>query len=396
MAEARKLPRLTGVDAVRGAVIVLMLLDHTRDFVHRGAQLADPLDLETTTPALFLTRWVTHLCAPTFVFLAGVSARLQLARGASERELSKYLTVRGALLIALELLVLRPLIFFNFNPYLLAFLQVIWALGVSMVVLAGLVHAKRALVALFGCALVLLHNTLDGLEVSGSPWRELWIVLHGVGSIPVTSHGIGIHVQYALVPWIGVMALGFVFGVVFTWDASRRRRACAWSGVASLALFAVLRATRWYGDPQAWQPQVDRVRSCLAFLDVEKYPPSLQYLCVTLGIALCALALLDGRSDGALARPLVELGRVPLFFYVLQWPTVHCVAMLLQALDGQPVGWQTQLPWTRDFPLPDSWGFSLTTTYVAWAIGLSVLYPLCLWFGAFKRDHPERRWLGYL
>jgi uncharacterized membrane protein len=386
--------RIDSIDVVRGVVMVLMLLDHMRDFVHRGAQLYDPLDLERTTPALFVTRWVTHFCAPVFVFLVGISARMQVERGLPLSELRGYLARRGLFLVAAELVLLRPLIWFNLDLSMAVFLQVIWVIGCGMLVLATLLRGPAWLPGVFGASVVLLHNLLDGVE-PGPSWRAPWTLLHGLGPIALVGES-GLWVQYALIPWIAVPALGYAFGGLFAAETARRRRVLVASGLACLASFALLRATSSYGDPEPWRRQESALFDAFAFIDVEKYPPSLCYLLATLGPTFFALAALDGRDGHGWAKPFVVFGRVPFFFYVLQWPLVHAIAMLFQLVDGQPVGWQTVLPWTRAYPLPEHWGFSLATTYLAWLLGLLVALPLCAWFGRFKARHPRWRWLSYL
>lgn len=383
--------RIESIDFVRGAVMVLMLLDHARDFIHTAGVEGDPLDPRTTTAALFATRWVTHLCAPTFVFLAGVSARLQQGRGMTRAALSRYLLSRGAFLIVLELVVLRLLIF-PLEPLsgLLSFLQVIWALGWSMIVLAGLVHAPLVVTATFGATQVLLHNLLDPIRVA-APARgaveAVWMVLHQSGAIELGSDGPWVLAKYPLVPWIGVMALGYVAGGLYARESSARRRLLGRASAALAAAFLVLRGTNLYGDPRPWETfrsetgAVDFARSLFSFLNVEKYPPSLAYLAATLGITLAALAWLDGRTFRGAAGPVVTLGRVPLFFYVLQWPLLGLVGWGLRAADGQTLE-------------PGS-GFSLAVVYVVWAGGLVVLYPLCVAF-AKLRARSRAPWLRYL
>jgi uncharacterized membrane protein len=388
--------RLDSIDLVRGVVMVLMLLDHARDFLHRDGLTADPTDPATTTPLLFLTRWVTHFCAPTFVFLAGMSARLRRLRGVPIASVSRELVARGLFLVALELVVLRPLIWFDLDPSFLAHLQVIWVIGVSMLVLAALVHAPPLVSALFGLVLVLGHDVFDGWP---RPWpadtlgEALWALLHQKTGIALGS-GI-VFVQYPLVPWVGVMALGYAAGGAYALARPARRRRFLLVGLASLALFLVLRALNAYGDPRPWEAQGEAWRSVAAFLAVEKYPPSLHFLGMTLGPLLVALAALDGVRPGRVLAPLLVLGRVPLFFYVLQWPTVHLLAWLFQAVAGQPIGWEALNPLTLGSELPPGCGFGLGVVYLGWGLGLALLVPLCWRFAAYERQHPERRWLRY-
>jgi uncharacterized membrane protein len=395
--------RIESIDLVRGVVMVVMLIDHMRDFLHRDGLTGDPLDPASTTLGLYATRWITHLCAPTFVFLAGVSAHLQLQRGLSKAALTRFLISRGLFLVALELLVLRPLIWFQLDLRLAAFLQVIWVIGWSMVILAGLIHAPRWLIALFGFALVCLHNTLDGITVgwpANSFGTAIWTLLHQKNAIQLGSGGAIAFVQYPLIPWCGVMALGYLAGRLFDIEPRRRRRALAGLGVGALALFFVLRTLNVYGDLRPWSvprgvdgEPLARWRAALSFFNVEKYPPSLLYLAVTLGLALLALAALDGKRFGRLGQALITFGRVPLFFYVLQWPMVHFTAWFLQAVNGQPLGWDIQSIFNPQ--MPPGAGFGLPGVFLGWAIGTVVLYPVCAAFAAYKRRN-RAVWLSYL
>lgn len=384
--------RIDSIDWLRGMVMIVMLLDHARDFLHSDGMGSDPLDPASTTLALYLTRWITHLCAPTFVFLAGLSAQLQLQRGMAPRELSRFLLTRGLFLVALEIFVLRPLMFFDLDfSSTLGLLQVIWALGCSMVVLAALVRTPLWFVALFGAAQVLLHNSLDSIQIE-SPARTLgagvWVLLHQQTEIQFGEHGPVVWVMYPLIPWMGVMALGFVAGTVFAFDAARRRRVLASIGAMLLAGFFALRWSNLYGDLHPWKAPVgihDEAlapwRTALSFFNVEKYPPSLLYLAATLGISLLLLAALEGRSFGKLSKPVLVFGRVPLFFYVFQWP-------MLAGL-----GWS--LRWIYGLFVPQVTGFGLPGVYLGWVIGLVLLYPLCASFAALKRRNKSA-WLSYL
>lgn len=394
--------RIDSIDLLRGLVMVVMLLDHMRDFLHREGLTGNPLDPAHTSAALYATRWITHLCAPTFVFLAGVSARLQRVRGTGTRTLSRFLLSRGLFLVVLELLVLRPLIWFQWDLSFVAHLQVIWAIGWSMVILAALVHTPLWFVAVFGFAQVLLHNLLDGIRMgwpADTLGEALWCLLHQRNGIEL-GEGVIAFVQYPLIPWCGVMALGYVAGGVFGIEAQRRRRALASLGAACVLVFFALRSGNFYGDPRPWRAPLGldgaalpAWRSALAFFDVEKYPPSLLFLCITLGIALLALAALDGCRFGRWCKPLITFGRVPLFFYVLQWPMVHLTAWLLQFVNDQPWGWDIQP--ALEPVMPPGSGFGLPGVYLGWAIGLLVLYPLCAAFAA-KKQKSRSVWLSYL
>jgi uncharacterized membrane protein len=407
--------RIASIDMLRGLVIALMMLDHARDFMHRDALLFNPTDLSRTTPALFLTRWLTHYCAPTFVFLAGMSACLQRIRGLSRAELSRWLINRGVFLILLELIVLRPLIWFNLDYSLLAHLQVIWAIGWSMILLAGLIWLPVWLIAAIGLVVVAGHNSqvIELLLLKGEqvPWpartwsAALAAILHEERPIilnwPIQAV---VFAHYPLVPWFAVMALGYVTGNLYRLAPRWRRMGLGLAGLAVLGVFIGLRFWNVYGDPNPWSvPSADNAahfttwqRYICSFVNTEKYPPSLLFLGMTLGPALLFLAVADGRQPGWLGKRLIVFGSVPLFFYVLQWPTVHLLSRLFQWLAGQPIGWDGVNQFSPSFTVPPDIGFSLPITYLGWLLGLLFLYPLCVWFRGVKRRYPKARWLSYL
>lgn len=401
-ASASSRQRLTSIDVLRGLVMAVMLLDHMRDFLHRDSFGVDPLNLERTTPILFATRWITHFCAPVFVFLAGISARIQLERGMPRAELQSWLARRGVFLILLELLVVRPLVWFSIEEPLAAQLQVIWAIGGAMLAQSLLLRAPLAWTGVFGVVVVAGHNFLDRFE-GAEPSSTLWALLHRRQWIPINEDW-GVLLLYPLLPWMGVLALGFACGPLFTRDAQARRRRLWFAGVGAIVAFVALRALGIYGDPRPFEPQSRAVLSILSFLNTQKYPPSLLYVLMTLGPALCLLAVLeraDSRAPPIWMRPLVTLGRVPLFFYLLQWPAVHFTAWTLQAIHGQSLGYETDIDiiFGMDFLFEgpsDDIGFSLATVYGAWIVGLIALWPPCLWFARFKERHRDWRWLSYL
>jgi uncharacterized membrane protein len=400
--------RIDSIDLLRGIVMVVMMLDHTRDFVHSGALLFDPLDLSKTTVWVFLTRWITHYCAPVFVFLAGTGAYLQFARGKSKRELSRFLITRGLWLIILEVTVVRFLVTFSVDPKLLFFLQVIWVIGVSMIVLAGLIHLPLKIVATFGIAMIALHNLLDRYPARqwagpGTPvpsWgAKLWMLLHQQAFFPAgpTFPSPIVAVLYPVIPWIGVIAAGYALGSLYQMNQERRRRLLLYLGGGSVVLFCLLRAWDIYGEPQHWHRQKSFVFTILSFINTTKYPPSLDFLLMTLGPAMLALMLFDlGRGDGSWIRDFfVTFGRVPLFFYLLQWLTSHIIAIVLHVAFGKPVRWlfQTPVDWFSNPPTGN--GFNLIVVYLCWIGGVLLIYPLCKWFAGVKARRRDW-WLSYL
>lgn len=390
--------RLDAVDFVRGVVMVVMALDHVRDFFHAYAKSFDPLDPSKTWTLLFFTRWATHFCAPTFVFLAGTGAFLSTRRGKTKRELSRFLLTRGLWLVLLELTLVRLGWFFNFD-YHVMIAQVIWAIGWSMVVLAGLVFLPARAVAAFGLALIFLHNLLDGLSAdSFGPFRWLWVLLHEQ-NVVTPWPGYAVFVAYPLVPWVGVMAAGYAFGSLLTSERGRRRRWLLTIGGAAVLLFVTLRALNVYGDPTPWSVQGRGAwYTFLSFLNTQKYPPSLLFLLMTLGPSIIAVALFDRvRGPGALARPFVVFGRVPLFYYLLHVPLMHLVAVAFSYVKYGRAEWlfanwpppgQPQLE-------PEGYGYDLWVVYLVWLGVVAALYPLCRWFAGVKKRRRDA-WLSYL
>jgi uncharacterized membrane protein len=373
--------RNEAIDWLRGAVMVLMALDHTRAF------LGSPVELDSAGPALFFTRWITHLCAPVFVLLAGTAAYLHGRRLGSTRVLASYLLKRGAWLILLEVTVVRVAWILQIGPEIL-FLQVIWAIGASMVVLAALVWLPRPAIALAALVVIGAHNLLDAVraEQLGSE-RWLWLLLHQPGSVEPFA---GAHwfILYPLIPWVAVMAAGYVLGPWALLPRNQRRRRFARLGVALIASFVLLRASNLYGDPHPWTAEQGLVHGVLSFLNCEKYPPSLLYLAMTLGPASCALAWMD-RPLGPWAKRVSLYGRVPLFYYVLHLYLIHAVAIAVASADlGSGV-------LTRPFLPSGALGYSLPAVYTFWAAVVVVLYPACRWFAAVKqRSHAA--WMSYL
>ncbi|HEY2158799.1 MAG TPA: heparan-alpha-glucosaminide N-acetyltransferase domain-containing protein [Isosphaeraceae bacterium] len=371
--------RIESIDLLRGAVMVLMVLDHCRDFF--GDARVDPTNLSTTTPALFFTRWVTHLCAPTFSLLAGVSAALWGA-GRSRCELARHLVTRGAWLIVLEQ-TWDNVFIFNIPHFLLGL--VLWELGWSMIVMAGLIYLPRAVIGGLAVAMIAGHNLLDGIQPGDGAPGLLWGFLHAPGMRELPG-GIPILLGYPLIPWVGVMALGYAIAPLLFRPSERRRPVLLALGLGAIAGFVALRWLNVYGDPRPWAPQGDFTWTLMSFLNVTKQPPSLLYLLVTLGVAFLGLAALD-RGMGRLGAPLRVIGRVPLFFFLLQWPVAHALAALVAALRGFPVGWMFRFP---PFECPEGYGNSLTIVYLSWVVTVVVLYFPSRWYWAWKQRRRSK------
>jgi len=386
--------RITAIDRLRGFVIVVMAIDHVRYYFYEGAFTFDPLDPAKSDLALYLTRWITHLCAPTFVFLAGVSIFLQADRGNTAPQLSRFLLARGFWLIILELTVIGFAWSFSI-PYWL-FLQVIWAIGWSMVALAALIWLPRNAVLLLGIVIVAGHNLLDPLtpEQFGSmAW--LWHFLHEGGRIVIAGRTWG-ELYYPVLPWIGIMALGYGMGAVFLQPQKQRDHTLCAFGGTMIAMFLVLRGSNIYGDPIPWMRGDDALVTAMHFLNVQKYPPSLLYALLFLGIGFLLLPLL-ARLKGGLGRVLDTFGAVPFFFYILHLYLAHFLAIPVNAALGRNIAGLFDFIHRVDTdPAPyATFGFHLLGTYIAWFTVVAMLYTVCRWYARIKREQ-RKWWMSYL
>jgi uncharacterized membrane protein len=390
--------RVTAVDALRGLVMIVMALDHTREFLHVDAMSFSAENLARTTPILFLTRWVTHICAPVFLATAGMAAGLRLARGGSKAELSRYLVTRGLWLIAVELVVMRLAMNFTFDLRYPVFLIILWALGWSMVALAGLIHFPARVVGIIGLAIIVGHNSLDGVAASSfGPLAWLWQVLHQPGLITIGP--VSAIAGYPVLPWIGVMALGFWAAGIYAWPAARRERALRVAGVGAVAGFVVLRTLNGYGDPAPWTPQATPVMTAVSFFNTAKYPPSLIFLLMTLGPAALLLAWLERAMPGP-RHPFVVFGRVPFAYYVVHFWLLHAVAALAAFLRYGAATWAffwhplPSMGGPREM-FPADLGYPLWVVYVAWLLLVTALYPACRWLAEVKARRRDW-WLSYM
>ncbi|GAA4401516.1 heparan-alpha-glucosaminide N-acetyltransferase domain-containing protein [Nibrella viscosa] len=386
--------RIESVDVLRGLVMVIMALDHTRDLFHSAAFANDPLNLASTTPALYFTRWVTHFCAPIFVFLSGTSIYLQSLRK-TKKELSRFLIQRGLWLIVAELTIITLGI--TFNPfYNVLILQVIWVIGISMVILGLLIYLPFRLILALGLAIVLGHNLLDASEAApGFKPNVWWSLLHQTGLYPYAPNYM-VLVSYPLAPWLGLMLLGYCIGTFFkpTVSPTRRRTVLTRMGLGLIAFFIVLRFSGIYGDPLPWSQQKDSLFTLLSFLNVQKYPPSLLYMCITIGPALLFLATIEPVKN-RFTRLIGTFGRTAFFYYIAHWYLLHTVCLLVFLMRGHSLAEAAKIPIPIKFVVPGE-GFSLPVVYLIWATLILILYPLCRWYDAYKTAHKEQWWLSYL
>ena len=383
--------RISAIDSLRGLVMILMTLDHTRDFF--SAAHFNPTDLDKTWPALFLTRWVTHFCAPVFVFLAGTSAYLWQARRGPGASVSRFLLERGLLLLALTLTV--EALSWNFrNDFRHIDGGVLWAIAWSMLALAGAVKLPLRWTVVLGVLMMVSHNAFDGIKPADlGGFGPLWSVLH-TGDDVSLGNGWMINPYYPLIPWLGVMMVGYGFGALLMNDAWRASKRLFGMGLILIAAFVVLRYANCYGDPDPWQVRNDAVYTVLSFINCHKYPPSLLYLLMTLGPALAMLGLLANVNPTP-RNVLQVFGRTPLFFYLLHLYVIHLLALALAAWNGGPVSalagggiWSKELPATYGYGLPGVYGF--------WLLVVLLMYPCCRGLETLKVVRPGWVWLKYV
>lgn len=385
--------RIRSVDALRGLVMIIMALDHTREFFHSAAMQFQPEDLTRTTTAIFFTRWITHICAPTFMFTAGLGAFFWLRRGRTINELSRFLWTRGLWLVVLELTVLRFAMNFSLTSGMVL-LSILWALGWSMVALGFLVQLPVRVLAILSIAVIIIHNLADRVNAAQfGPAAWVWNVLHQQGAFQVG--GALVVAAYPLVPWIFVMSAGFCFGNVMMFDLAKRRRWLIRLGLGLALAFVVIRAINIYGDPRPWSVQPNGM-TVLSFLNTTKYPPSLDFLLMTLGPAILLLVLFE-RVKLSATNPLIVFGRVPLFYFLGHLFVVHALTIPFAFFRYEHAGFVLNPLPSMGGPMkfPPDYGYSLGVVYLVWISVVVLMYPLCLWFARLK----ERRhdwWLSYL
>lgn len=383
--------RILSIDVLRGLVIVLMALDHVRDYFHNDAFIHDPMDLNTTTPALYFTRWITHFCAPVFIFLAGVSAYLSGGKK-SPKELQLFLLKRGAWLILIELTVVN--FGWMFNPFFNAsILQVIWAIGSCMVLLSLVVRLPQKFILGLGISIISLHNLLDFLPASTQE-TFIYNLFHTSGFKRfVVTENYSIVTVYGILPWFGIMCLGYGLAFIFNrnFQSTQRKKILLQTGFGMLLLFVVLRLVNAYGDPNPYVTQPTLTNTVLSFLDVSKYPPSLMYSLVMLGPALLFLAWFE-TTQNFITKKLQVFGSVPFYFYILHIYVIHLLTIPLFFAQGYTTADIVQRPfWFR----PDNLGFSLAGVYAVWLFVVVILYPLCKRYYNYKLNH-KHWWLSYV
>jgi uncharacterized membrane protein len=394
----KKAYRIESIDLLRGLVMIIMALDHTRDFFHKTAFTDDPLNFVTTTPALFLTRWITHFCAPVFVFLAGTSAFFQSSRK-STSELSKFLITRGLWLVFIEILVINLAVTFDPN-YTVVGLQTIWAIGISMILLGLAIWMPFSIILTVGLIIVFGHNALDLYEKQFPPnhtYNIFYSFLHRPGIYPLgASHSLLI--LYPVLSWAGLMMLGYCFGKLFSkYEGMKRKRILTALGLGIILFFIALRATNLYGDANHWSTQKNALFTVFSFINTVKYPPSLLYMCMTIGPAILFIGLWGNIKNGV-TKFISIYGRVPFFYYVLHFTLIHILSTAAFFIRGHSFSegvYTSQGPNTPfNFIVPGE-GYSLWIVYLVWIFVFVSLYPLCKWFSEYKQTHKQW-WLSYL
>lgn len=382
--------RINSIDFTRGLVMVIMAIDHCRDLLHIGI---NPTDLTITTPALFFTRWITHLCAPTFVFLSGTSAYLSYKnQDMGLKESRKFLLSRGLWLIFLEFTIIGFALWFDFK-FRMFFFQVIAAIGFGLVILAFLMKLAPKTILIIGLVIVFCHNLLSLLPFNQAPY-SYFAPLFSFSLFPLsstTTFAIG----YPPIPWLGIMLAGYGFGgVVFEKSQSQRKSLLLKLGLGSLALFAVLRFINIYGDPVPWAPQKDALYTFMSFMNLTKYPPSLLYTLATLGISFLILSISDGAKNKFIDIMTVY-GKVPLFYYILHWYLIHTIMFIMLYMQGFKYNDFVFGPFQFGRPQQPS-GLELGGVYLVWLAVVISLYPLCKWYSKYKAAHRDNKWLRYL
>lgn len=393
--------RIESIDIVRGLAMVIMALDHTRDYFHISANIDDPLNLATTTPLLYFTRWITHFCAPIFVFLSGTSIYLQSLRK-TKKELSSFLIRRGLWLIFAEFFIIS--LAWTFDPmYHVHPMQVIWAIGISMVILGLVILAglPYKLILALGLIIVFGHNLLDIPESAPGFKAGFWWDLFHSGNFKLYSYAPNHYVMmvYPFVAWTGVMMLGYCAGIFFSakYTEEKRRNILKVLGLGLILLFVVVRYINVYGDPVTWSIQKTGFYTILSFLNVHKYPPSLMYLCITIGPALLLLSFME-KIKNAFTNIMVVFGRTAFFYYIIHLYLIHLLAVVAFFIRGNhtvqdAINSMPNLPFL--FVIPGE-GYGLAIVYAVWAAVIILLYPLCRWYDKYKTSHKEKWWLSYL
>ncbi|BAO74547.1 DUF1624 domain-containing protein [Winogradskyella sp. PG-2] len=395
--KSAKSTRIESIDILRGLVMIIMALDHVRDYTNTGYMFVDPTNLETTTPMLFFTRWITHFCAPVFVFLAGTSAFLYGSKKSSKNGLAKFLFTRGLWLVFIELTVVNFAWTFDITLSVHIF-QVIWAIGICMMLLAALIYLPKKILFTLGFLILLGHNFLDGITQQGTePLSLLWYYVHQF-NFQVINEGQGmLAIAYPFLPWLGIIILGYCFGHFYQkeFDATIRKTWLLRIGIGAILLFFILRFANIYGDSKAWSSQDNLTYTLLSFFNVTKYPPSLIYTLMTIGPALLFLYAIETVKN-KVTNWLLVFGRVPFFYYILHLYLIHLIGLIGLVILGENL--QELIMTVNRFKSGYLFniGFDLWVTYLVWILVIIILYPICKKYMKYKANNKYKWWLSYL
>lgn len=383
--------RIDSIDLVRGLVMIIMALDHTREFMHLTAISQSPTDLTVTTPALFLTRWITHLCAPIFVFLAGTSAFLSFKKQLDPAKTRKFLLSRGIWLFILEFSLVNLALWFDFKFRTLIF-EVIAVIGFGFIVLSFLLKVPPRVIGFIGLAIIFGHGLLQYLPLSDpSSLKTILSFLFSSTAVPVTSQFMFVMV-YPPIPWLGIMLTGFASGMLF--NNPNRKSIFLKIGIASVALFIIIRLLNIYGDPSQWSVQKTDLYTFFSFINVTKYPPSLLFCLITLGILFLLLSFTEGIKN-KLTDMISVFGKVPLFYFLIHLYLIHALMIAMLFLQG--FNWSDLVFGMLSMGRPKAEsGIGLWETYMVWIVVVISLYPLCKWYAKYKGNHKDQKWLRYL
>ncbi|MFM6926436.1 MAG: DUF1624 domain-containing protein [Ferruginibacter sp.] len=387
--------RIQSIDLLRGLIMIIMALDHSRDFFHKTGLTADPLDPETTTAVLYFTRWITHFCAPTFVFLSGLSAWLQSQRK-TKGGLSRFLVSRGFWLIFVDLTIMSLGLTADIH-FGIFVLETLWSIGISMVILGLVIRLPFNVILTLGLLIFFGHNLLDFAEQAREGNVPVWwSLLHRVNILPLGSDH-SLLILYPFLSWTGLMLLGYCCGKLFTDTTPERRKNILLTiGVSAILFFVVLRWVNIYGDPRPWAEQKTSLKTFFAFMNVQKYPPSLLFLCVTVGPVLIFLAFAKN-TRSKMVKIISVYGRVPFFYFIVHFYILHIATVIAYLSRGHSIeeGMKGAAGQPFKFAAPGE-GYSLLTVYGIWMIIVIIMYPLCKWYDDYKTNHKEKWWLSYL
>ena len=385
--------RINSIDITRGIVMVIMALDHVRDFMHITSMSQSPTNLETTTTLLFMTRWITHLCAPAFVFLSGVSAYISFKRNNNLSESRSFLLKRGIWLVLLEFTFINFALWFDIH-FRFMIMEVISAIGLSFIVLSLLLKLKSRTIGIIGLVIIFGHNLLQAVPIPSNPVVVFITSVLFRPFLMQLSPGFSVFTAYPLIPWLGIMLAGFATGEFFELPAEKRNNIFLRTGLAALSIYAIIRFVNIYGDPSKWATQKTPLFTFLSFINTTKYPPSLLFILLFIGITLLLLALTE-KANNRVTEILMVYGRVPLFYFVIHLFIIHSLMFLMLILQGISSNDLLFGPFNNGRPKTGG-GVDLGAIYLIWASVVIALYPLCKWYGRYKSEHKEKAILRYL